>query len=261
MFQKIFSFSNKLKYISFLLVANFYLISCEISASEAFECPSLLSQNLSTGFSLFPQSNDVQRIVIFVHGYSGSGSCCENYARAWQNDLPDTLFVAPNAPYVCVDKPSGYQWWYWQGVSDAKIKQRLSDVSAILKAYTDELIGYYNIKPENIAFVGVSQGAILSLEMIHHVSNMSGILSYVGAFYPSESLRVQCAPSSICLINGDLDDVIPSAFVKESILKLESVGARTESYFLDIGHIHANEEGLQIGIQYLKRIFGFPLFA
>ena len=45
-----------------------------------------------------PQSGDVRSVVVFVHGYGANGADLLGLAEPLGEHLPDTLFVAPDAP-------------------------------------------------------------------------------------------------------------------------------------------------------------------
>jgi len=240
---------DKLKYFSFFILLSVGVFASDVDLNE--------KKNL-TGQSVFPISGEVRKIVVFLHGYSGSGNCFNHYVPKWKLELPDTLFVAPNAPYVCRDVPwHGYQWWLWRGCFDYKnIRNGLEDVSVKLEYYINQLKEEHKIDYKDICLVGVSQGCMLSLEMIYRLPNIGGVLGYIGAFYPSDSLKTINYTSDILLVNGTEDQVIPYNFSLESKEKLEILGVTVDFHVLyGEGHVHANEEGLSVGCNYLKKHF------
>ena len=58
-----------------------------------------------------PQSGYIARAVIFVHGYGADGADLLGLADPMAPHLPDTIFIAPNAPEACSVNPMGYQWF------------------------------------------------------------------------------------------------------------------------------------------------------
>src|SRR5690606_37830161 len=68
------------------------------------------SVKIVNGSSLQPRSgNPPRQIVILLHGYGASGADLISFAPHWQQDLPDALFLAPNAPQTLGARQ--YQWW------------------------------------------------------------------------------------------------------------------------------------------------------
>ncbi|QXF11324.1 alpha/beta hydrolase [Sphingopyxis terrae] len=62
------------------------------------------------GASLKPRSGQPpENIVLLLHGFGSSGSDMIALAPAWQEALPDTLFLAPHAPQRCGMMGAGYQ--------------------------------------------------------------------------------------------------------------------------------------------------------
>ena len=58
-----------------------------------------------------PQSGDTRSAVVFLHGYGANGAELLGLADPLADHLPDTLFVAPDAPENCAGSPFGYQWF------------------------------------------------------------------------------------------------------------------------------------------------------
>ena len=56
-------------------------------------------------------SGTADSLVIFLHGYGADGNDLIGLAEPLAPHLPDTRFLAPNAPERCVNNPMGYQWF------------------------------------------------------------------------------------------------------------------------------------------------------
>jgi phospholipase/carboxylesterase len=65
-----------------------------------------------------PQSGDTRSAVVFLHGYGANGADLLGLADPLADHLPDTLFVAPDAPENCAGSPFGYQWFQSHGLMD-----------------------------------------------------------------------------------------------------------------------------------------------
>jgi hypothetical protein len=50
-------------------------------------------------------------MVVLLHGYGSNGADLMGLVPYWRASLPDTVFMAPNAPEICPGAPGGYQWW------------------------------------------------------------------------------------------------------------------------------------------------------
>jgi phospholipase/carboxylesterase len=60
---------------------------------------------------LEPKSNIIKSIVVFFHGYGADGADLLSIGNVLSEHLPNTLFVAPDAPTKCQMSPFGFQWF------------------------------------------------------------------------------------------------------------------------------------------------------
>jgi phospholipase/carboxylesterase len=56
-----------------------------------------------------PVSGETRSVVVFLHGYGANGADLLGLADVLGEHLPDTLFVAPDAPETIAGLPNGYQ--------------------------------------------------------------------------------------------------------------------------------------------------------
>ncbi len=102
-------------------------------------------------------------LVILFHGIGGSGARLMQLASSWRSTLADARFAAPDAPF---SHPYGYQWFNIDGG-----QLRADRVRSVGRAFDDTVAnivkreGFENAL-HRVAFVGVSQGAIVSLDAV-----------------------------------------------------------------------------------------------
>ena len=56
-------------------------------------------------------SGTADSLVVFLHGYGADGNDLIGLAEPLAPHLPNTRFLAPNAPQRCANNPMGYQWF------------------------------------------------------------------------------------------------------------------------------------------------------
>ncbi|MFV2002746.1 MAG: alpha/beta hydrolase, partial [Paracoccaceae bacterium] len=56
-------------------------------------------------------SGTTKSVVVFVHGYGADGADLLGLADPLAPHMPDTVFIAPDAPERCTTNPAGYQWF------------------------------------------------------------------------------------------------------------------------------------------------------
>jgi phospholipase/carboxylesterase len=57
------------------------------------------------------QSGEALSLVIFLHGYGADGNDLIGIGDALAEHLPNTMFLAPNAPEQSAMNPMGRQWF------------------------------------------------------------------------------------------------------------------------------------------------------
>ncbi len=183
-------------------------------------------------------SQSYERLVIFLHGVGSSGADLAPLAGAFERFLPDTRFVSPDAP-----EPSafgaGYQWFSVVGVTGADRPARVAAARAGFDALVQGLIDEAGFADslDRVAFVGFSQGAIMSLDALATgrwapacIVAFSGRLASPDPLTPKPNARA-------LLIHGAVDAVIPPSETVEAATRLRAAGVEVESQLLPgIGH-------------------------
>ena len=107
-------------------------------------------------------SGKASSLVVFVHGYGADGKDLLGLADPLARHLPDTVFVAPDAPERCTGNPMGYQWFpipWLDGSSQA-------DAAAGLSASTRDLNAFLDARLELIPAEGYEQKGNVSGDSI-----------------------------------------------------------------------------------------------
>ena len=102
-------------------------------------------------------------IVVLLHGVAANGRDLLFLAHAWRDLLPDTEFIAPDAPFACDYAPAGRQWFSLQDRTPEKLLAGLRDAAAILDRFFDELLASRGLDDSRLALAGFSQGAATAL--------------------------------------------------------------------------------------------------
>ena len=71
----------------------------------------MIVSKIVNGASLQPLSGGrPEQIVLLLHGYGSNGVDLISLAPHWQRELPDALFLAPNASQRVSSMAPAYQW-------------------------------------------------------------------------------------------------------------------------------------------------------
>src|SRR5690606_41254985 len=111
-----------------------------------------------------PQSGTKPASIVFLlHGLGANGMDLLGLAPLWAKTLPDTIFVAPEAPFPCDMAPVGFQWFSLQDWSPHSILDGVTAAAPILNDYISATLQEYELTDDRAAFVVFSQGTMMSL--------------------------------------------------------------------------------------------------
>ncbi|MCR9113937.1 MAG: alpha/beta fold hydrolase, partial [Rhodobacteraceae bacterium] len=115
-----------------------------------------------------PHSGTIRSAVVFLHGYGANGADLLGLADVLGEHLPDTLFVAPDAPESVPGAPFGYQWapipWI-DGSSEDEAETAFLASAQDVDAFLDALMVDEDLLPEQVVLFGFSQGTMMSLHV------------------------------------------------------------------------------------------------
>ena len=195
--------------------------------------------------------------VIILHGLGDSADGIMGVGQAIRGALPDTMFLAPNAPFPCDFAPFGYQWFSMQDMSPSAILKGVVQAAAPLNAYIDHVLETHGLPPDKVALLGFSQGTMMSLYVApRRAPSLAGILGYSGALIGGETLPQECKSQlPVMLVHGTHDDVVPFQAMEMAVMGLQRAQIKASSLVCP-GLTHSiDEQGLSQGVQFLRSLF------
>lgn len=209
-----------------------------------------------------PASGQADSMVIFLHGYGADGRDLLGLADPLAPHLPNTLFLAPNAPERCGMNPMGYQWFpipWIDGSSEEEAAAGLARASADLNAFLDRAMIDADMIPEQVALVGFSQGTMMSLHVAPRRDEaFAGVVGFSGRLLSPETLADEViVRPPVLLIHGDRDDVVPIASLPEAAEALQGAGWTEVYAHVMKGTAHGiAPDGLSVALAFLRERFG-----
>ena len=212
------------------------------------------------GASLQPLSGgSPKQIVLLLHGYGSNGADLISLAPHWQRDLPDALFLAPNAPQRLGSISAAYQWWPLTAFTPAALASGAASAAPAMDAFIDRKLAQYGLADASLAIVGFSQGTMMALHVAPRREDaVAGVVSISGRLLEPEALMddTVCRPP-VLLIHGDQDPVVPVQDLPKAAQALQDAGW-TEVYahiMKGTGHGIA-PDGLQVALAFIRDRLG-----
>jgi len=204
-------------------------------------------------------SGKADSLVILCHGYGADGNDLIGLVPFWQAALPNTAFVAPNAPERCEMGGFGYQWF---GVGERGVQDLgagMLRAAPILDAFIDEQLTLHGLDESRLGLVGFSQGTIMSLHVgLRRKCAPAAIVGFSGALLGAEMLsQISCRPP-VLLIHGDADPVLPVEQMHQAAAALSAADFSVQWHVSPgVGH-GIDETGINLAGGFLKEALGSP---
>ncbi|MBM1222282.1 alpha/beta fold hydrolase [Ponticoccus sp. SC2-23] len=210
-----------------------------------------------------PLSGDLRSAVIFLHGYGANGADLMGLADPLAEHMPDTMFLAPDAPEACPGSPMGYQWFpipWIDGSSEEESHQSMLRAADDLNAFLDGIMVDEDLLPEQVMLFGFSQGTMMSLHVAPRREDaVAGIAAFSGRLMAPELLadEVQCRPP-VLLVHGDEDEVVPVQSLPQAAEALQEAGWKEVYAHVMKGTGHGiAPDGLSVALAFMRERLGY----
>jgi len=205
-----------------------------------------------------PLSGSTHSVVVFLHGYGANGADLLGLADPLAEHLPDTLFVAPDAPEDCAGAPMGFQWFPipWIDSSSAEEAERgMLAAAEDLNAFLDALMVDEDVLPEQVVLFGFSQGTMMSLHVAPRREDaVAGVVGFSGRLLAPELLVDQViSRPPVLLVHGDMDDVVDIQSMPQAAEVLQESGFKEVFAHVMKGTGHGiAEDGLSVALAFMR---------
>ncbi len=205
-----------------------------------------------------PLSGSTRSAVVFLHGYGANGADLLGLADPLAEHLPDTLFVAPDAPETIPGMPFGLQWFpipWIDGSSEEESERGLIAASEDLNAFLDALMVDEDLLPEQVVLFGFSQGTMMSLHVApRREDEVAGVVAFSGRLLAPELLADEVVSRPpVMLIHGDQDDVVPVQSLPAAAEALQEAGWQDVYAHIMKGTAHGiAPDGLSVALAFMR---------
>ncbi len=210
-----------------------------------------------------PLSGETRSVVVFLHGYGANGADLLGLADPLSEHMPDTLFVAPDAPEHCAGSPMGFQWFpipWIDGSSEEESQRGMQAAVEDLNAFLDALMVDEDILPEQVVLFGFSQGTMMSLHVAPRREDaIAGVVAFSGRLLEPELLVDEAiSRMPILLVHGDQDDVVPIKALPEAAEALQKANFKEVYAHIQKGTAHGiAPDGLSVALAFMRDKLSF----
>lgn len=203
------------------------------------------------------KSGKADSLIIFLHGYGADAADLIGLGDPLAEHLPNTTFLAPNAPQVCINNPMGFQWFpipWLDGSSEESASEGQVEAEKLLNEYLDNAATSEGISADRTILVGFSQGTMMALHVgPRRADTFAGIVGFSGRLLEPENLaRERVSKPPIMLIHGDADEMVPPASMPAAANALVTEGFEVYTHISPgTGHGIA-PDGLSMALQFIQ---------
>ena len=202
-----------------------------------------------------PASGVTKRLVILLHGLGADGPNLIGLGAELTDALPDTGFLAPDAPFACDMYPEGRQWFSLQSRAEEDLEREVKLAAPIVNDYIDAQMAQHQVTSDKVALIGFSQGTMTALyTALRRPDALAAIVGFSGAMVAAAKLpREITARPPVCLIHGDADPVVPFAAMAVAQRALEASGVAVTAHARTGLEHSIDAQGLDIARHFLQK--------
>ena len=163
------------------------------------------------------------QLILLFHGVGANAQNMAPVGQALAKECPDAFVVSVDAAQAS-DMGAGRQWFSVRGVTEenriARVEAAMPDFLAAVRRWQGEA----RVGAEATTVVGFSQGAIMALESTQRPPILARrVIAVAGRF--AQPPRVAPPATTLNLIHGEQDPVIPVGHSIDAATRLEGLGA------------------------------------
>jgi len=205
-----------------------------------------------------PLSGVTRSIVVFLHGYGANGADLLGIADVLGEHMPDTLFVAPDAPEQVPGAPFGFQWFpipWMDGSSEEEAERGMLAAVEDVNAFLDALMVDEDVLPEQVVLFGFSQGTMMSLHIAPRREDpVAGVVAFSGRMLKPDLLEDEVVSRMpVLLVHGDADEVVPPQSLPAAAEALQKAGFKEVFAHVMKGTGHGiAPDGLSVALAFMR---------
>lgn len=204
-------------------------------------------------------SGQTGSLVVLLHGFGSNGAAMLGLAKTLSAALPDTSFLAPDAPDPAPGRRGGLMWFTIPelgGSSATEADLRLQASARQLDAFLDDQLAAHGLPASVLALLGFSQGAGMAYEVApRRRDQLAGVVAIAGRMKRKDTLAAEARSKPPFLILSGADDRLLTADeIARTATALSDAGIPAARILMsDAGH-GISEEGIAAVDEFLQSV-------
>lgn len=206
-------------------------------------------------------SDAPKSLVILLHGYGANAADLIGLADPLMPHMPDTAFLAPDAPETVAGLPGGFQWFpipWIDGSSEEDSMAGMDRAVDELNVWLAQVMAEEGVTAAQTLLFGFSQGTMMALHVgPRRADALAGIVGFSGRLLKPEDLAEEATSKPpVLLVHGDADEVVPIQSLPEAAQALEGAGFDRVFAHVMKGTAHGiAPDGLQVALAFMRDVF------
>jgi phospholipase/carboxylesterase len=206
----------------------------------------------------FTPKGKINNIVIFLHGLGSNGRDLLGLADVMAPHLPNTAFIAPNAPLATPFAGNGYQWFEYWDRTMGQISEGIAYAAPLIQELVDSVATRFKIPLNKIILCGFSQGTMMALDSgLRRIQGLGGIIGFSGILMNPETLAFEKLDPMppVLLVHGLMDSVVPAVASMQAQMTIKALGG--EAKYIQRPYLaHSiDNEGIEAAIKFCQKVF------
>lgn len=204
------------------------------------------------------RSGQTRSLLVLLHGFGSNGAAMLGLAKTLSAALPDTSFLAPDAPDAAPGRPGGRMWFTIPelgGSSAIEADLRLQASARQLDAFLDDQLAAHGLPASALALLGFSQGAGMAYEVApRRRDQLAGVVAIAGRMKRKDTLAAEARSKPPFLILSGADDrLLTTDETAQTADTLSQVGIPALRVLMQgTGH-GISDEGINAASTFLRR--------
>lgn len=166
-----------------------------------------------THHQLPARSGQTRSLVVLLHGFGSDGQAMLGLGKTLSMALPDTTFLAPDAPDAAPGRAGGRMWYTIPelgGSSTEEADMRLQASARQLDAFLDDQLAAHGLPAAAMALLGFSQGAGMAYEVApRRRDQLAGAVAIAGRMKRKEALATEArSKPPFLILTGEEDRLL-----------------------------------------------------